>query len=238
MAHRLKSRQHQIPNGFKWLQPQTNWRPRTFESFDSIVRSLIRHRQGRPDLIAKHGWATDYDTVANEVEQFNVNLCLKHGWVNYLEGMEAGGGSLPKTRPPSPANVENVAVAAGASVKIWSGIKTLNEWIQAGGHPVEPRKSEVRASVCVACPKNVAGNFSDWFTRPAAGAIKKQIEQLAEHKLSTPHDEKLNVCEICLCPMKLKVHAPMEFIKAHMHESVLADLQQVPGCWVVEELRA
>lgn len=238
MAHRLKSRQHQIPNGFRYIQAQTNWRSRSFESFDSIVRALIRHRQGRPDLIAKHAWATDYNAVADEVEQFNVNLCLKHGWVNYLEGMESGGSSLPKTRPPSPANVESVAVAAGASSKIWSGIKTLNEWIQAGGHPVEAAISERRADVCVACPKNVTGNFTDWFTRPAAGAIKKQIEQLAERKLSTPHDAKLNVCEVCLCPMKLKVHAPIEFIKAHMIDSVLADLQKVPGCWIPVELKA
>lgn len=238
MAYKLKSRQGQIPNGLKFLQPQTNWRPRTFDSFDSIVRQVIRNRQGRPDLIAKHGWATDYDAVANEVEQFNVNLCLKHGWMNYLEGMEVGSVAPPKSRPPSPANVENVAVAAGASTKIWSGIKTLNEWIHAGGQPVDASISERRAAVCVACPKNTAGDFTSWFTRPAAGAIKKQIEQLAERKLSTPHDAKLNVCDICLCPMKLKVHAPVEFIKAHMIDSVLADLQQVPGCWIPQELRA
>src|SRR3970282_403381 len=98
MAFRLKSRQHQIPNSFRFLQPQTNWRPRTHISFDSIVRELIRHRNGRPDLVAKHGWALDYDSVANEVEQFNVQLCLKHGWMNYLDGGEVS--SPPKSKPP------------------------------------------------------------------------------------------------------------------------------------------
>lgn len=235
MAHRLKSRQHQIPNGFKWLQPQTNWRPRPFESFDSIVRSLIRHRQGRPDLIAKHGWATDYDTVANEVEQFNVNLCLKHGWMNYVDGGEVGGG-VPKTRPPSPANVENVAVAAGASVKIWSGIKTLNEWIQSDEPPVAQELAESRAATCASCEHNAPGGFEDWFTRPAAGAIKKQIELLAHRKLKTSQDEKLHTCRLCLCPLRLKVFTPMQYIKAHMAEGLLQDLQKVPHCWIPKEL--
>lgn len=237
MAYRLKSRQHLIPNGFRFLQPQTNWRPRNHISFDAIVRDLIRHRSGRPDLVAKHGWSLDYNTVASEVEQFNVNICVKHGWMNYLEGGDVGASLPPKSRPPSPKDVESVAVAAGASTKIWSGIKTLNEWIQAGGQPVEAAVSERRAAVCAVCPKNTPGDFTSWFTRPAAGAIKKQIEQMAEHKLSTSHDAQLNVCEICLCPMKLKVHAPMEFIKAHMHDTVLADLLKVPGCWIPIELK-
>jgi hypothetical protein len=236
MIYRLKSRQSQIPNGFRFIQPQTNWRPRNFISFDSIVRDLIRHRSGRPDLVAKHGWSLDYDAVANEVEQFNVNICLKHGWMNYLDG-GASGAAPPKTKPPSPENVKQVNVAAGVASKIWSGIKTLDEWIDSGEPPVAAELSEQRASVCAACPKNTSGDFTSWFTKPAAGAIKKQIERLQDRKLSTTFDAKLNVCDICLCPLKLKVHTPLPYIKAHMTDEVLVDLQQVQGCWIVAELR-
>jgi hypothetical protein len=65
-----------------------------------------------------------------------------------------------------------------------------------------------------------------------------QIERMQERKLSTPVDDKLNVCDVCLCPLKLKVHTPLKYIKANMSEPVLADLQKVEKCWIVSELFA
>jgi hypothetical protein len=74
---------------------------------------------------------------------------------------------------------------------------------------------------------------------------------LQDRKLSTPYDDRLNVCKVCLCPLKLKVHTPLKYISAHMNEAVLADLMKVgqpdkelerlgqknedPKCWIVEE---
>ena len=126
---RLKSRQMQVPNGFKFLQPETGWKSTRFASFDSIVTSLIAHRRGRPDLVAKHKWSTDYDEVAHEVEQFNVRLCQMHGWNNYIDQADFGGGEPPKSMPLSQADQRQVSAAAGRVTKIWAGVKTLNEWI-------------------------------------------------------------------------------------------------------------
>lgn len=236
MAYRLKSRQMQIPNGFKFLQPETGWQAPRFASFQSIVNNLRNHRNSRPDLVAKHGWRTDEDGVAFDVEQFNVRLCLQHGWGEYLDGLEVGSGLPPKSRPPSQKESEQVSAAAERAKKIWSGVKTLNDWIESGEPPVDSVLSEARAKVCSVCPKNTAGDFTSWFTRPAAGAIQKQIERLSDRKLSTSFDKIINVCDVCLCPLKLKVHTPKEFIKAHLSESVLTDLMQVKQCWIVEEL--
>lgn len=238
MAYRLKSKQMQIPNGFKFIQPETNWQAPRFASFDVIVKNLIGHRQGRPDLVAKHNWATDYDGVAYDVEQFNVRLCLQHGWGEYLDGLDVGGGLPPKSKPPSLAEVAQVNAAAGVAKKIWSGVKTLNDWIDSGEPPVVPELANGRAAVCAACPQNKPGGFESWFTKPAAGAIQKQMEKLAERKLATPHDDQINICQVCLCPLKLKVHTPLKFIKDHMSEAVLKDLLKVPKCWIVSELTA
>lgn len=227
----------QIPNGFKFLQPETGWQSGFYASFQSIVDALISHRRGRPDLVAKHNWATDNDSVANELEQFNIRLCLQHGWTDYLDGIDVGGGLPPKSTPPSQQEVLQISVAAGKAKKIWSGVRTLNEWIESGEPPVPTELSTARAAACVGCPKNTQGDFTSWFTKPAAGAIKKQIEKLAERKLSTPHDEQLNVCEICLCPLKLKVHTPITYIQANMTESVLRDLGNVANCWIPPELK-
>lgn len=236
MAYRLKNRQMQIPNGFKFIQPETGWQAPRFASFESIVINLVGHRNSRPDLVAKHGWATDHDGVAYDVEQFNARLCLQHGWLDYIEGLDAGGGPPPKSRPPSQSEVEQVNVAAGRAKKIWSGIRTLNDWIDSGEPPVTPELANSRALVCASCPKNTVGDFTTWFTKPAAGAIKTQIEKLQGRQLSTLSDASINVCDVCLCPLKLKVHTPVKYIRDHMNESVMADLLKVKKCWIVSEL--
>lgn len=237
MAYRLKSRQKFIPNGFRFVQPETGFQSTPNASFYSITQSLIAHRRGRPDLVAKHGWALDEASVGAEVEQFNVRLCLQHNWLNYLDGMDAGGGLPPKSKPPSPQEVAQVSVAAGKAAKIWSGIRTLNDWIDSGEPPVASELSDRRAAVCAVCPKNTQGDFTSWFTKPAAGAIQQQIGKLADRKLTTSSDGAINVCDVCLCPLKLKVHTPITFIKTYMNEDVLKDLLAVPNCWIVSEIK-
>lgn len=236
MAYRLKSRDKYIPNGFKFVQPQTGWQSGAYASFTTIVNGLIAHRRGRPDLVAKHGWSLDYDTVANEVEQFNVNVCARHGWMNYLEGMDAGGGMPPKSKAPSPAEVAQISAAGAVAKKIWAGVRTLNDWLDSEEPPVIPEISTRRAKVCAECPKNGKGDLTSWFTIPAAGAIKHQLQKLTERKIATPLDDSLNICEVCLCPLKLKVHTPLKHINTHMTNATLADLQEVPGCWIPAEL--
>jgi hypothetical protein len=226
----------QIPNGFKFTQPETAWQAGSYASFQNIVDNLIAHRLGRPDLVAKHGWLTDNDSVANEVEQFNIRVCLQHNWTDYLDGLDVGGGLPPKSTHPSQQEVLQVSAAAGKAKKIWSGVRTLNDWIDSGEPPVPAELSAARAVVCAACPKNTQGDFTSWFTKPAAGAIKKQIERLAERKLSTPSDAAINICEVCLCPLKLKVHTPVSYIKAHLTNEVLNDLKSAPNCWIPAEL--
>lgn len=236
MAYRIADRNKQIPNGFKFIQAETGWQAPRFASFNSIVQNLINHRKSRPDLVTKHNWRVDQEGVEHEVEQFNVRICLQHGWTQYLIGGNEGAAMLPKTKAPSAEEAAQVNAAAGRAKKIWSGVRTLEEWIDSGAPPVPVEHAERRAAVCVKCPMNTQGDFTSWFTVPAAGAIKRQIQRLQERKLATSQDDKLNVCSVCLCPLKLKVHTPLEYIKAHMIESVLGDLRAVPGCWVVAEV--
>lgn len=233
---RLKSRQKYIPNGFRFLQPETGWKSTPNASFDSIVQSLILHRKGRPDLVAKHGWSLDYDEVSNEVEQFNVRICVAHGWTDYLDGAEGGLVALPKSKPPTAQEKEQLSAAAGRASKIWSGVRTITDWIDSGAEPVAQEISERRAFICAKCPKNSKGDFTSFFTAPAAGVIKNQVEKLQGRKLTTQNSDKLNICEVCLCPLRLKVHTPLSYISQHMSDGVLKDLKQVEGCWIPTEL--
>ena len=63
------------------------------------------------------------------------------------------------------------------------------------------------------------------------------MEWLQGKKLATPHDDAILCCEVCLCPLHLKVHTPVKFLKAHTSPEVLAELRDKGrDCWVVKEL--
>lgn len=237
MPSRLKNRNGQIPNGLRFLVPETNWQPPRYASFTTIVNGLIAHRRGRPDLVASKGWSLDYDTVAEEVDAFNAMICVRHGWTDYIMGDE---GVAPTPKPQALLQQEKSVIAAAAvrAKKIWAGVKTSNEWIDSGTPPVPKETSESRALVCAKCPKNGKGDWTAWFTQPASEVIGKQLERISGMKLTTTVDAVLQVCEVCLCPLKVKVHTPLPYIKNHTTPETLAELTQVPNCWIPKEINA
>lgn len=236
MAYRLKDRNRQIPNGLRFLQPETNWQPARFASFSTIVGSLISHRKSNPHLIAQKKWSIDPDQVADEVDAFNALMCARHGWNAYITDGQESAATPPKPQALLQQEKSALAAAADKAKKIWSGIRTLNDWIDSGTPPVPKDKAEARAAICAACTKNGKGDFTSWFTKPAADVISKQIEKLAALKLTTSKDNAINLCEVCLCPLKLKVHTPIEHIKEHLAGPVMVELRAVKTCWVPKEI--
>lgn len=234
MAYRLKDRNRQIPNGLKFLQPETNWQPQRYASFTTIVTALISHRRRHPDLVKAKNWSLDPNVVADEVDAFNAGICARMNWNDYIMSDE-GAAPAPKPQALLSKEKEQIAVAASRAKKIWTGVRTLNEWIDSGTPPVETERSEIRASICAKCPKNGQGDFTSWFTKPASDMIAKQLERLKGMKLSTPLDDKINICDVCLCPLKLKVHTPINYITTHLTPEVRAELAKVPNCWIVAE---
>lgn len=231
---KLKSRQLQIPGGFKFVQPEVKtWRPRGYISFEALVQQVIALRRGNSALLAK-GLSIDHDTVANEVENFNVAICQRMGWTNYITG-DTGVAPIPKPMAPQQTPGE-VAAAAGKAKIIWSGVRTLNSWIDSGEPAVEQAEAERRAGICTECPMNGKGGLERFFTAPASEAIKRQFEKLESRKLATSHDAKLGVCEACYCPLKLKVWAPIRFIKDNLSDSVITELRKGKNCWILAAL--
>lgn len=231
---RLKSRQRPIPNGFVFLQSQTGWKAPRNASFNTIVNALIAHRKGNPFLAQKHKWSLDPVAVADEVDAFNAMVCERMGYTNFIQS-PVGVAPPPKFPAPSASEQSKLSAAAGQVKKIWAGVRTLNDWIDSGDPPVPAEQSAARARCCATCNKNTPGDFTTWFTKPAAEAIQKQVERISDRKLSTPEDARLNVCSVCLCPLKLKVHTPLNYINSYLSEGVLKELEKVSGCWIVEE---
>lgn len=234
---RLKSRVKGIPHGLKFAQPEVNWSSINVvgksPSWETLVTAVVAMRNANPHHRDKHRWATDVESVANEVDSYNAKICMDNGWVTYVLTVGAGFTSRPVQRPQlSP----DVAGPISTIKKLWAGLKTTGDWLDSGQPPVAIELAEKRAYVCSECPLNAKGEFTEWFTLPAANAIKRQIAKLSERNLTTTKDAQLQVCKACLCPLQLKVHTPMSFIQPHLTDQVTDSLKNGKDCWILSEL--
>lgn len=91
---RMRSRDAFPPKGWKFTQPETAWHEPKHASFNALVTALIRHRRGNPHLIEKHNWATDFEQVAMEVEEFNAVRCRNNGWFEFIQQENAPSPKL------------------------------------------------------------------------------------------------------------------------------------------------
>jgi hypothetical protein len=233
---RLKNRIKSIPGGFRFVQPETNWHSQKAlgrnPSWEVLIGAVIAMRNANPHQREKHSWRTDVEGVADEVDEFNAKICLDNGWKQFVAGADRRPIPIP---PPTPYAQTSNAVVSSIR-KLWTGLKTTSDWLESGEAPVAIELAEKRAATCVACPLNAQGNFSDWFTKPAANAIARQIAKLSERSIKTSQDDKLQVCKACLCPLRLKVHAPIAYIQAHISDEVLSALKAGKDCWILSEI--
>lgn len=221
---KLKSRQKQIPGGFKFRIPELRWTPAPYASFDQIVNGIIAARLGNPSLAKRHGWATDRASVEAELDHYNALFCDKMGWHDYIEG---GGGapSAPFPQSPKPGLMKRLAhVASGAAVVV--------EFI-AKDEAVPAEVANARAAVCAACPLNEKGDWLSTFTVPVSNAIRQRLNERKSMKLSTPLDDQLGVCGGCDCPIPLKIHFPIARIVSRLPAESKAALH--PRCWILKE---
>lgn len=221
---------HTFPAGGGWTfrQPQTGWvNPMAMVGFDASVKAIIAHRKANSAITMKHNLTTDYDTVADELEKYTkLRLGIPTDPLSFFQ---------PGRNSPL---LSGEAVAAGSSwyrkiVRAGTGVSTLADWLGKDGNPVSSALSEERAKICSDCPQNKSGDLLSFFTKPVSDLIRRQLEERKSLKLSTSQDEKLGICDACGCPLKLKVHVPLLFIKEHMRPTESNSLDQ--RCWILKE---
>jgi len=216
------SRSQTPPGGWQFHVPQTGWSAPTpvASTFDQTVQLIIKHRLANPAITAKHNLSTDTTIVGKELEAFT-RLRL---------GLPAD--DVPKTVPPRSLSAVVAGAVAGVS-RVTEGAAPLIEWLDSGGQAVAPEISSVRASICATCPKNGAGDFTKWFTVPVSEAIRHELSKRQDLQLQTAFDDKLGVCSVCLCPLRLKCHSPIEIIAKHLKAERRAELPEF--CWILKE---
>lgn len=233
---RLKNRQTQIPNGFRFYLPEVKWSaPPNFPSFARVCDGLQAVIAANPALAEKKKWPTDRAAIEDWVDTYNASICASMGWDEYIA--QDVPSSVPKSNPlHQQETLRSLAAAAARAKELVAGAKTLTEWIDSNEPPVGPELSTHRAIVCAQCPKNEAGDWTKWFTVPAAELIKRQVEKAQARKLETPRDDQLNLCTACHCPLKLKVHVPIAWIAKRLTEEQKTKLSEGRNCWILAEL--
>jgi hypothetical protein len=226
----LANRNNFIPGGFKFIQPEmsNNELGDTSTSFDVLVQKVIELRRANPALTKKNNLSLDFATVANEVDAYNSQICIAHGWTDFVVG-GPGGPFLPASRSPL---LSRLADAAGSVNRVAAGVRTLLDWLGSGGRPVDTAEAESRAAICVTCPLNKPGNFLSYFTAPVAKEIGLQLEMKNKLSLKTSKDNKLHICTGCDCPLQMKLWTPMEHILKFTTEETKKRLDA--RCWILK----
>jgi len=190
-------------------------------TFDATVEAIIKHRLKNPAITKQHKLATDFATVADELEKFTMRRLgiVDSPKISPLRGLVNRAGA--------------VAVAVRA---LGHGAQNLLAWSENG--KVVPREvADARALICTAgapgntrCPMNGTGDWKTMFTEPAAELIKNQLAAKNSMKLATKYDQSLGVCEACACPLPLKVWAPLEYALRKMSKETKDKLPE--WCWM------
>lgn len=161
--------------------------------------------------------------MRQEVEQYNVAVCVRNGWSDYITGSFENVGPFPQI-PPSPlTRLRNVV----------AGEETLVEWYKEGQPLVTQEVANSRSDICIGCPHNGKGGWERFFTVPVSNAIRHELERKRNMKLETPNDEKLGTCEVCTCPLPLKLWLPLQNILDGLKPETKARLPSF--CWILQE---
>jgi len=212
------SRSQTPPKGWVFFQPQTGWwvpNP-VSNTFDQTVQLIIKHRRANGAITAQHRLATDYASVANELDTYTrmrLNIPL---------------AAPPKSVPPTPS-VPGVVGAAADIKRAAQGTSVVLDWLMSGGAPVEQALANRRAEICVECKKNEPGS---WYTVAPAELIRTTLSARSDLKLETPFDDRLQSCKVCKCLMRLKVWTPLSFIVEKTKPETLAEFPS--NCWIAK----
>lgn len=227
---RLKNRLRPIPGGFRWYQPETRFRTQQWLSFDQNVRSIMAHRMANPAMAKQHNWKLDYEGIAAELDAFNAKICEDAGWRDYIEE-GAPLATLPKSSPLS--KNQSAASVAARGRAVLAGAISLIELFGPSQKPVAKSLAEERAAICENCPQNQKGDWLNTFTDHAAGILRRTLAVFKDANLTTTKDESLGVCQACECPLRLKVHVGLDFIREKTDQATMKKLD--PRCWIEKE---
>jgi hypothetical protein len=235
---RLKSRTKHPPGAFQILFPELGMEKPFSGSFDACKTFVRGIFQKNPFYVKKNGWSLDDNFIDNLVEAQNVARLIAHGWTTFLvvDGADAPAVQAAKAQKKTQNQVVAVGRAASGNSfvghvrKAAAGIGLVRDWLGEGLEPVAQEVADKRAAICVACPKNQAGDFFQRVEASIGEGVRTLIGVATDLNLRTPLDAKLETCVVCDCYIPLKVWPPLKHILENTSPEVMADLDE--RCWI------
>lgn len=121
-----------------------------------------------------------------------------------------------------------------------NGAAILKDWLGEGMHPVSQELADHRSLACISgdngqkCPHNRESKWWEKSKQAVAGVMLEQMAIKNKLQVTTPLEEHLGICDACGCCLPLKIHTPIEFIKAHTSDE---QVKQFPAwCWIRQEI--
>jgi hypothetical protein len=87
---RLKDRQRQIPNGYRFQITELNFVSTPFSSFTTVVNSVYNLAKANEALFIAKGWPTEYKEIEDWVDDLNAAICEANGWHDYFVKSDGG----------------------------------------------------------------------------------------------------------------------------------------------------
>lgn len=224
---RLKSLDRHVPGDFQMIHAEANQAEPFKGSFYHVCREEHKFRRLNPFLAQKYGWSLEMEQIEKDVHDYNVQRCLAHGWLDFLD---MGTGTYTPLQQPPEKKMFRSAVAAVETTK--AGIGVWMDHMGPSGVPVAQKTADERAAICATCPHNKQGGLKNWFVQKAADEIMHLFGIFKDLDVKTKYDDKLGVCELCVCPLKNKVQVEMHHIQKHLTPEVREKLAAVKHCWV------
>jgi protein-arginine kinase activator protein McsA len=112
-------------------------------------------------------------------------------------------------------------------VSAWKMMKSFYRAVEATWHEgqVSQEEADRRAAICAQCPKNTE-KVTEFCIGCYARSLVSKVNDLLGSK-RTAHDEKLKVCAMCHCDLKLKTWIPKSGV-------VDKTIDWPSHCWVRE----
>ncbi len=203
---------------------------RSMGPWNDAVKEIVEIRK------ANQLAGADVESVSAELDQFT---CERLGFdPNWVDSKKKSHTERRERMP-----LAQVAAVVGRAVSAFNsyrdGFKVLREWFGSGAEPVPRAVAVSRSQVCYRNPKDKC-EFNQPGFKPVdeiADVIRQQSEKKNELLLTVPDEEHLETCQLCLCPLKLKVHVPISHIAEQYPKDVVERIREkAPWCWMIKEI--
>lgn len=230
----LKSYTTIAPGGWRYTQPDTNWKHASMGPIQAAVKEILEHR--RFNNLPR---ATN-DEVLADLEAFT---CQRLG--NDVAWCNSGDPAQKKTTTEGQAPQSVASPVLGSSLRtVANGALILKDWLGSGGKPVSDDLAQARANVCLndcsdptrfAHYQNKTASFFGKVTGEVAKAILEQRREKLNLGLKVSGEDKLFTCAVCKCHLPLKVWVPMDVIMGRTEPETLKNFPD--WCWMKTENR-